>query len=232
MMGHTTAHGWVQIALYGLLLILIAKPLGGYMTRVFNGERTLLSLVLRPLETRDLPHLRRARGRGAALAHLRGRDAGFQLRRVSRPVRAAAAAGRAAVQSAGLQCGIARSFVQHRGQLRHQHQLAVLRAGTTMSYLTQMVGLTVHNFVSAATGIALAVALIRGFARRSAQGDRQFLGRSHPLHALHPAADLDRRRRCSSSGRACRRISRPIPTPPRSKAPSRSSRKVRSPRRK
>ena len=40
---------------------------------------------------------------------------------------------------------------------------------TTMSYLTQMAGLTVHNFVSAATGIALAVALIRGFARRSAQ---------------------------------------------------------------
>ena len=92
---------------------------------------------------------------------------------------------------------------------------------TTMSYLTQMAGLTVHNFVSAATGIALAVALIRGFARRSAQDDRQFLGRSDPLHALHPAADLDRRRRCSSSGRACRRTSAPIPRRRRSKAPSR-----------
>ena len=65
---------------------------------------------------------------------------------------------------------------------------------TTMSYLVQMAGLTVHNFVSAATGIALAIALIRGFARRSAQSDRQFLGRSDPLHALRPAADLDRRR--------------------------------------
>ena len=76
---------------------------------------------------------------------------------------------------------------------------------TTMSYLTQMAGLTVHNFVSAATGIALAIALIRGFARRSARRHRQFLGRSDPLRALHPAADLDRCRRWCSSGRACRR---------------------------
>ena len=65
---------------------------------------------------------------------------------------------------------------------------------TTMSYLTQMAGLTMHNFVSAATGIALAVALMRGFARRSAQDGRQFLGRSGALHALCPAADLHRRR--------------------------------------
>ena len=69
-----------------------------------------------------------------------------------------------------------------------------------------MAGLTVHNFVSAATGIALAIALIRGFARRSAQDHRQFLGRSDPLHALRPAADLDRRRHWCWSGRACRRI--------------------------
>ena len=82
---------------------------------------------------------------------------------------------------------------------------------TTMSYLTQMAGLTVHNFVSAATGIALAIALVRGFARRSAQTHRQFLGRSDPLRALHPAADLHRRRPGASSGRACRRTSAPIP---------------------
>jgi K+-transporting ATPase ATPase A chain len=82
---------------------------------------------------------------------------------------------------------------------------------TTMSYLVQMAGLTVHNFVSAATGIALAVALIRGFARRSAKTRRQFLGRYDPLHALHPAADLDRRG-LFSSGRACRRISAPTPS--------------------
>src|ERR1700760_3612525 len=45
-----TLNGWVQIALYCVLLILITKPLGGYMTRVFNGERTLLSPILRPIE--------------------------------------------------------------------------------------------------------------------------------------------------------------------------------------
>ena len=65
---------------------------------------------------------------------------------------------------------------------------------TTMSYLVQMAGLTVHNFVSAATGIALAVALVRGFARRSAQGRGQFLGRYDPLHALRPVADFHHRR--------------------------------------
>ncbi len=59
-----------------------------------------------------------------------------------------------------------------------------------MSYLTQMLALTVHNFVSAATGVALAIALIRGFARRSAQGSRQFLGRYGALQPLRAAADL------------------------------------------
>ena len=65
--------------------------------------------------------------------------------------------------------------LQHGGELRHQHQLAVLRAArATMSYLVQMAGLTVHNFVSAATGIALALALVRGFARRSAKSIGNF----------------------------------------------------------
>ncbi|MDE2464565.1 MAG: potassium-transporting ATPase subunit KdpA, partial [Alphaproteobacteria bacterium] len=45
-----TANGWIQIAIYSLIIIGITAPLGGYMTRVFNGERTLLSPCLRPLE--------------------------------------------------------------------------------------------------------------------------------------------------------------------------------------
>jgi potassium-transporting ATPase potassium-binding subunit len=45
-----TVNGWLQIALYAILLILLTKPLGGYMTRVFNREQTFLSPVLRPLE--------------------------------------------------------------------------------------------------------------------------------------------------------------------------------------
>src|SRR5215472_15057569 len=45
-----TLEGWVQIALFAAVIVLITKPLGSYMTRVFNGERTLLSPVLRPVE--------------------------------------------------------------------------------------------------------------------------------------------------------------------------------------
>ena len=45
-----TGLGWVQIAIFAIVIMLIAKPLGGYMTRVFNGERTLLSFILRPIE--------------------------------------------------------------------------------------------------------------------------------------------------------------------------------------
>jgi K+-transporting ATPase ATPase A chain len=73
---------------------------------------------------------------------------------------------------------------------------------STLSYLVQMVGLTHQNFLSAATGIALALALMRGFSRRSSADARQFLGRSHALHALRAAAALRSCSRCSWSGRA------------------------------
>ncbi len=84
-----------------------------------------------------------------------------------------------------------------------------------------MAGLTVHNFVSAATGIALAIALIRGFARRSAQTVGNFwvdLTRC-TLYVLLPISIVVGAG--SSSGRACRRTSAPIPRRRRSKAPSR-----------
>ena len=78
---------------------------------------------------------------------------------------------------------------------------------TTMSYLTQMLGLTVQNFVSAATGMAVLVALIRGFARRTAADHRQLLGRPHADHALHPAAAVASSSRWCSSRRAWSRPS-------------------------
>jgi len=59
-----------------------------------------------------------------------------------------------------------------------------------MSHLTQMLGLGVHNFVSAAAGLAIMAALIRGLARRRASTSRQLLGRPDPLDHPHPAADL------------------------------------------
>ncbi len=67
----------------------------------------------------------------------------------------------------------------------------------TMSYLTQMAGLAVQNFVSAAVGIAVLAAVIRGLARRSSGDDRQLLGRPLPLARLHPAAARGRRHACS-----------------------------------
>ena len=65
---------------------------------------------------------------------------------------------------------------------------------TTMSYLTQMAGLAFHNFASAAVGIVLAVAVIRGLTRRSGAAPGQLLGGPDALRALHPAADLLRLR--------------------------------------
>ena len=90
-----------------------------------------------------------------------------------------------------------------------------------MSHLVQMAGLTVHNFVSAATGLAMAFALVRAFTRSESHDDRQLLGRSHPRRPLPAAADLDRRSRSSwwrpASRRRCWARSRRR----RSKAPSR-----------
>ena len=64
---------------------------------------------------------------------------------------------------------------------------------TTMSYFVQMAALTVQNFASAAAGIAVAIALIRGFARQRDEDDRQLLGGCDARDGLHPAADLARR---------------------------------------
>ena len=65
---------------------------------------------------------------------------------------------------------------------------------TTMSHLTQMLGLTVHNFLSAATGLAMAFALVRGFARSSAHDGGELLGRCYARHSLRSPADLVHRR--------------------------------------
>ena len=65
---------------------------------------------------------------------------------------------------------------------------------TGASYLTQAAVLAVRNFTSAATGLAIAIALFRGLTRRSVEDHRQLLGRPDPRRPVHPAADLDRRR--------------------------------------
>jgi potassium-transporting ATPase potassium-binding subunit len=164
-----TFNGWLQIAIYAVLVILITKPFGGYMTRVFNGERTPLTVVLRPIEIAiyKLCGVREDEEQhwiSYAVAMLAFSFAGFAImygiQRLQN-VLPFNPAGQSAV-SPDLAFNTSVSFLTNTNWQSYVPE-------TTMSYLTQMWGLTVHNFVSAATGIVLAIVLIRGFARRSAR---------------------------------------------------------------
>jgi K+-transporting ATPase ATPase A chain len=164
-----TVNGWLQIALFSVIVVLLTKPLGGYMTKIFAGERTFLSPVLRPLERAiywccgvDEKHEQHWVTYGVAMLFFSA--AGFLVLYALQRLQAVLPfnpAGQSAVDPA-LAFNTSVSFVTNTNWQSYVPE-------TTMSYLTQMAGLTVHNFVSAATGIALAIALIRGFARRSAQ---------------------------------------------------------------
>ncbi len=161
-----TFQGWVQIALYVLVIILITKPLGGYMTRVFNGERTLLSPVLQPVErllyrVSGVDETREQTWVVYAIAMLFFSVAGFLTLYLLQRLQAYLPfnpQGQAAV-TPDLAFNTSVSFITNTNWQSYVPE-------TTMSYLVQMAGLTVHNFLSAATGIALALALVRGFARR------------------------------------------------------------------
>jgi K+-transporting ATPase ATPase A chain len=169
-----TMNGWIQIALFSAIVIAITKPLGGYMMRVFNGERTLLSPVLGPLEhglyatcgvdEEDEQHWV-TYGVAMLLFSLAGFVSLYMLQRLQ-DILPFNPQGFSAVGQ-DLAFNTAMSFVTNTNWQSYVPE-------TTMSYLVQMAGLTVHNFVSAATGIALAVALVRGFARRSAKSIGNF----------------------------------------------------------
>ncbi|MBN9091564.1 MAG: potassium-transporting ATPase subunit KdpA [Reyranella sp.] len=169
-----TVNGWLQIALFCAIVTLLVKPLGRYMTRVFSGERTFLSPVLGPVE-RGIYWLsgvddRREQGWVVyAVAMLLFSLAGFLLLYALMRLQALLPfnpTGQSAVEP-GLAFNTSMSFDTNTNWQSYVPE-------TTMSYLVQMAGLTVHNFVSAATGIALAVALVRGFARRSASSIGNF----------------------------------------------------------
>jgi K+-transporting ATPase ATPase A chain len=136
-----TAIGWIQILLYCAVIVALAKPLGWYMTRVFNGERTLLSPILRPVERGlywigGVDERREQHWLTYTVAMLFFHVGGFLI------------------------LNTAISFITNTNWQNYGGE-------STMSYLVQMLGLTHQNFLSAATGIALAVALIRGFSRSS-----------------------------------------------------------------
>ena len=169
-----TANGLLQIALYCAIILLITRPLGGYMTRVFNGDPVWLTPILRPVELlfyrlagidekSDQHWLR------YGVAMLFFSLAGFALLYAMLRLQAYLPFNPQGFGNVDplLAFNTAISFVTNTNWQNYGGE-------TTLSYFTQMAGLTVHNFVSAATGIALSVAFIRGFARVSASGIGNF----------------------------------------------------------
>jgi len=159
-------NGWLQIALFIALILLMAKPMGLYMTRVFTGRRTWLDPVLVPCER--------------LLYRITGIDPEHEMRWTEY------AAVMLVFSAATLVLTYAVERLQNHLPLNLQHLPAVApdlalntaisfttntnwqayTPETTMSYLTQMLGLATHNFWSAAVGLALAIAFIRGIAGR------------------------------------------------------------------
>lgn len=160
-----TLVGWLQISLLFLAVLLAIKPLGLYMARVFSGERTILSPVLGRLE-RDLYRVgginpeKEQSWLGYTLAMLAFSLAGFLVLYAMLRLQAYLPLnpqGFPAVP-ADLAFNTAVSFVTNTNWQNYAGE-------TTMSHFSQMAGLTVQNFLSAATGMALAVAVTRALAR-------------------------------------------------------------------
>ncbi len=161
-----TANGWFQIGLYLLVIFAITRPLGAFITRVFNRERTFLDPVLRPLEKllyrwTGVDEAHEMRWTEYTLAMLLFSGVSMLLLYVIErgqrwlpwnPQKLAAVPPDLAFNTAA-------SFTTNTNWQAYTPE-------TTMSYFTQMAGLAYHNFISAAAGIAMAIALIRGIARR------------------------------------------------------------------
>ena len=163
-----TTVGIIQLLLYVGIIIAIAKPLGLYMSRLFQGERVFLTPVLKPVE-RGIYRLtgvdegREMRWTTYAIAMLLFNLAGVLVLHVIQRTQSGLPfnpEGLPDVESRSA-FNTAVSFVTNTNWQGYVGEV-------TMSYFTQMAGLTVQNFVSSATGIAIAIALVRGFARRSA----------------------------------------------------------------
>jgi K+-transporting ATPase ATPase A chain len=161
-----TANGWLQIGLFLLAIFAVTPPLGRFMTRVFNRERTFLDPVLRPVERviyrlTGVDETRSMRWTEYAAAMLLFSVVSmvvlYVMQRVQQwlpwnPQKFGAVAPDLAFNTAA-------SFTTNTNWQAYSGE-------TTMSYLTQMAGLAYHNFVSAAVGIALAIAFIRGIAQK------------------------------------------------------------------
>jgi len=161
-----TQNGWFQIGLYLFVIFLLTKPIGVFMTRVFNREKTFLDAVLRPIEK--------------LVYRLTGVNEKHEMRWTEYAVAMLLFSGVSMTvlyliertqkwlpfnpqKFPQRRSGIG---IRHGGVVHDKHQLAGYSGESTMSYLTQMAGLAYHNFVSAAVGIVLAIVVIRGIARK------------------------------------------------------------------
>jgi K+-transporting ATPase ATPase A chain len=165
-----TANGWFQIAFFLALVLAVTKPMGVFMARVFSREKTFLDPVLRPVERliyrlTGVDESQEMRWTEYAFAMLLFSAVSmlllYLIQRVQLhlPFNPQKFAG---VMPEHLAFNTAASFTTNTNWQAYSGE-------STMSYFTQMAGLAFHNFVSAATGIALAIAFIRGIARRQMQ---------------------------------------------------------------
>jgi potassium-transporting ATPase potassium-binding subunit len=162
-----TTIGWLQIIFYFVVLILLVKPLGWYMAKVYQGERTFMSPLMAPVER----FIYRLAGvdpatemdwKVYAVAVLLFSIAGFiflYLLQRLQGILPLNPMGMGAV-TPDLSLNTAVSFITNTNWQNYGGEII-------LSYLTQMVGLTVQNFVSAAAGMAILIAFIRGFTRHN-----------------------------------------------------------------
>jgi K+-transporting ATPase ATPase A chain len=164
-----TFNGWIQIAIYFAVLTAVVVPLGRFMARVFEGERTFLSPIVRPIEVglyrlAGVEETREQHWITYTVAMLLFNAAGFLLVYALQRLQHLLPLNPAEMSAVApdLAFNTAVSFTSNTNWQNYGGE-------STMSYLTQMAALTTQNFVSAATGIALLIALIRAFARSSAR---------------------------------------------------------------
>ena len=165
-----TANGWLQILFFLALILAVTKPLGVFMARVFDRERTFLDPLMRPIErllyrVTGVDENHEMRWTEYAISMLLFSVVSMLLLYVMQRVQGFLPFNPqklGAVTPAHLVFNTAASFTTNTNWQAYSGE-------TTMSYFTQMAGLAYHNFVSAATGVALAIAFIRGVARRRSE---------------------------------------------------------------
>ncbi len=172
-----TFNGWLQILLFLALVLSLTKPLGLFMARVFDGERTFLHPLLRPVERltyrlAGVDESREMRWTEYAAAMLLFSLASMLLLYVMQRLQGVLPLnpqGLPGVDSGSSSAGFVGSAFNTAASFTTNTNWQSYVPETTMSYLTQMSGLAYHNFASAAVGVALAVAFIRGIARKESE---------------------------------------------------------------